>query len=178
MTFDNELKPPLDEAMEHYGVKGMKWGVRRSESQLARARGDKPPSRSKQIKTARKKVLSKRAQEQKNAPSLKAKASIALLGEASKHLSDEYLSDPDRLKAFQKTTGEKVAAVLTGETLLEAVVDRSLQKNIKKTQGEAAVRLLEKEKKMNAEMKKLLEYEKLSDDEFNKLMVKEGYEEE
>ena len=29
MKLANELKPPIDEAIVHYGVKGMKWGVRR-----------------------------------------------------------------------------------------------------------------------------------------------------
>jgi hypothetical protein len=24
-------KPPIDEALEHYGVRGMRWGVRKSE---------------------------------------------------------------------------------------------------------------------------------------------------
>lgn len=28
----------LDDILEHYGIKGMKWGVRRTEAQLARAR--------------------------------------------------------------------------------------------------------------------------------------------
>jgi hypothetical protein len=42
MTFANELKPPLDEALEHYGIKGMKWGVRRDQATLDRAAGRKP----------------------------------------------------------------------------------------------------------------------------------------
>lgn len=32
-----------EEFFEHYGIKGMKWGVRRSREQLARLRGDKSP---------------------------------------------------------------------------------------------------------------------------------------
>lgn len=31
----------LDDILEHYGIKGMKWGVRRTDAQLARARGKK-----------------------------------------------------------------------------------------------------------------------------------------
>ena len=41
MTFTNELKPSLEEALEHYGVKGMKWGVRRTPEQLGRARANR-----------------------------------------------------------------------------------------------------------------------------------------
>jgi hypothetical protein len=41
----NELKPPLDEALEHYGVKGMKWGVRRDQRTLDRAAGRPVSSR-------------------------------------------------------------------------------------------------------------------------------------
>ncbi len=33
-----------DDILEHYGIKGMKWGVRRSDEQLARARGKTPRS--------------------------------------------------------------------------------------------------------------------------------------
>lgn len=32
----------LDGTLKHWGVKGMKWGVRRSDKQLAKARGNKP----------------------------------------------------------------------------------------------------------------------------------------
>ena len=37
----------LDDVLAHYGIKGMKWGVRRSEAQLARARGKKEAKRKK-----------------------------------------------------------------------------------------------------------------------------------
>lgn len=40
----NEVRmSDLEEALAHYGIKGMKWGVRRSEAELARARGENPP---------------------------------------------------------------------------------------------------------------------------------------
>lgn len=32
----------LEDVLEHYGIKGMRWGVRRSEKQLARERAKKP----------------------------------------------------------------------------------------------------------------------------------------
>lgn len=34
----------LDDVLEHYGIKGMRWGVRRSDEQLARARGRRKKS--------------------------------------------------------------------------------------------------------------------------------------
>lgn len=48
-TFDDFLKrnnidTPEPDELEHYGVKGMKWGVRRTPKQLARARGEKLPA--------------------------------------------------------------------------------------------------------------------------------------
>lgn len=43
-TFGGELKPPLDEnLLEHHGVKGMHWGVRRSETTGFRARTEPAP---------------------------------------------------------------------------------------------------------------------------------------
>ncbi len=45
-----DTKPPLDEALlKHYGVKGMKWGVRRSDEQLERARKYRPTTKQKQV---------------------------------------------------------------------------------------------------------------------------------
>lgn len=36
-----------DDQLAHYGIKGMRWGIRRTEEQLARARGDSISSRKK-----------------------------------------------------------------------------------------------------------------------------------
>lgn len=41
-----------DDVLEHFGIKGMRWGVRRSEAQLRRARGDSRESDSDDSKTA------------------------------------------------------------------------------------------------------------------------------
>lgn len=39
--------------LSHHGIKGMKWGVRRSEAELARARGESPKTSSAKSKKAR-----------------------------------------------------------------------------------------------------------------------------
>jgi hypothetical protein len=31
VTFENQVNPPMDEVLEHHGVKGQKWGVRRKD---------------------------------------------------------------------------------------------------------------------------------------------------
>lgn len=47
----------LDVVLEHYGIKGMKWGVRRSEKQLARARAQTPESKKTEATRQRAKKL-------------------------------------------------------------------------------------------------------------------------
>lgn len=50
---NDDRKPSLDpESLEHYGIKGMKWGVRRTDAQLARARGKRKGSVKKKVKKA------------------------------------------------------------------------------------------------------------------------------
>lgn len=54
---NDDHKPSLDpDALEHYGIKGMKWGVRRSDEQLARARGKRKGGVKKKVKKAAKAV--------------------------------------------------------------------------------------------------------------------------
>lgn len=66
---NDDWKPSLLDKteLEHYGVKGMKWGVRRSQRELDRAAGrtlEKGESRSKQIRKAR--VSVNRARDKQN----------------------------------------------------------------------------------------------------------------
>jgi hypothetical protein len=117
-----EEKPPLSEVVEHYGVKGMKWGVRRNQAALDRAAGRKrttikervDKSRAKTIETkdARARVASKERQ-------LNRQVDVVNLAEAGKKQADEYLKlekmsvdfmkDPDRSTALRLTAGEKAA---------------------------------------------------------------------
>jgi hypothetical protein len=69
----------LDEVLEHYGIKGMKWGVRRSREQLARARGDGPVQKARAKRSAKKAEIAKR-----RAPSPEAKEKADALAKAKK----------------------------------------------------------------------------------------------
>lgn len=67
----------------HHGILGMKWGVRRTEAQLARARGEKPKS--------------------KNSSSNKISAKKTTMKEDIKSLSNKELQDRiDRINLEQK----------------------------------------------------------------------------
>lgn len=54
-----------DDVLEHYGVKGMKWGVRRTAAQLRKSRGDNPKSKS-SIKKLSDEELNKRLKRKEN----------------------------------------------------------------------------------------------------------------
>jgi hypothetical protein len=76
-----ETTESLDDILEHYGIKGMRWGVRRTDAQLARARGEK---KSKKLKKTPDNMQSKDAATVK-----KAKAKITKEGDTSALSNDE-----------------------------------------------------------------------------------------
>ena len=131
-----EEKPPLDEALlEHFGVKGMKWGVRKSRPTSNDIRGARAMDASRRRSIA--------AQVDKtNLASGKAQDREA------KKLSDmsmDYLKNPDRATALRLTKGEKVAltilavgvpgigtAAAAGTVASRVLVRKAIEKDIKK----------------------------------------------
>lgn len=91
----------------HYGILGMKWGVRRSEAQLARARGKKDPSPDKKEKTSRKKDAKNRRT--LSDADLKQKIERLKLEKQFKDLTDDDVSPGKKIATeILKTAGTKV----------------------------------------------------------------------
>lgn len=102
----------MDEELYHHGIKGMRWGVRRSPEQLGHNRKSKA-SKSQQIKQARKdlpvlqKQLSKAYDNYYNANSTKASKKYY---EIYRSVERKYMSKLDL--SIQKTGAEKAAVIL------------------------------------------------------------------
>lgn len=77
--------------LSHHGIKGMKWGVRRSEAELARARGETPKTTSKTKRTGG--IFQKKAKPKK--PPVSAKPKAKNISEMS---DDELRSMVNRLQ--------------------------------------------------------------------------------
>ena len=84
---NDDKKPSLEEALEHYGVMGMKWGVRRSDKQLARA--------SKAVKKSAKQQVDfyKKPAERAKDKAIPAKKTIKTKTKAAIKKADKAVSD-------------------------------------------------------------------------------------
>jgi hypothetical protein len=134
-------KPSLEEAIEHYGVKGMKWGVRRSRAELARAAGrELPRTRSSQARESVRKAGGTPARgvgklaaynfrasskeirsARKEVRAAKKKIKNTKTPEARRKAQLELDMSVARQISAQVTTGEAVAAVLLAPVSLGAV---------------------------------------------------------
>lgn len=116
---NDDYKPSLlsEEELEHYGIKGMKWGVRRTEAQLARARGKvgdankRRKARDTEIKEARGRIGKKKAH-----VNLKRMGGVHPLSTSEERkksrakaseLKIDMMKDPDRITASRMTSGQK-----------------------------------------------------------------------
>ena len=92
--------PPLEDVLEHYGVKGMKWGVRRSQAELDRAAGrvTRKRSRNKQMTVIGNSYAG-------NASDIrKARREVSGMRKDMRQIGNQWknTSDPKQKAAFQK----------------------------------------------------------------------------
>lgn len=115
-----------EDFLEHYGVKGMRWGTRRSEAQLAKDRGRK---------TADAAVRNKRKQAAKNRRLMSDKDIEKALDRLQKEKRLKDLTDQDvspgktAVKMIMSESGKKVARTVVAGTALYAVkvvIDKKL----------------------------------------------------
>lgn len=111
----------MADILVHYGVLGMKWGVRRSPSELARARGERAPKRAKKKTSffSRKTMKKKPVKASAKSSSKKEGTSKKTPGEMT---TDELQSAVRRLeleKRYRDLSPKKVSA---GRTIVDKVV--------------------------------------------------------
>ena len=107
MTPAQEFETPA-EALAHYGVKGMKWGVTNTDRAKAAVGRSKPTSD--EIRSARAKIASKERRLNSQIDKTNLASGKKQTQEAKKlaDMSTDYLKDPDRATALRMTNGEKV----------------------------------------------------------------------
>lgn len=147
----NEVNPPLEDVLEHFGVKGMRWGVRKTTSstgksnrQLNResrqrdrasgkaARAAENRQRDREIDAARQRVNSGKTQRDFKAAKKQFKLDKKELGtrEARKKLNEaraKRMTDFEKAESY-KSGSETTAAVLgtVGGTLLGVAIPAAL----------------------------------------------------
>ena len=105
--------------LEHYGVKGMRWGVRKSKQERQKARGEKREKReqkNKDIIAARKRQKNREKDIRRKEMAVYKSVVSGGYKEANKAYSEAqkaYYKNPDRKTARRRTSGEKkITAVL------------------------------------------------------------------
>jgi hypothetical protein len=145
----------FDEFLAHYGVKGMRWGVRRSEKQLARARAERsgkvpiqksnqflnlPEEERKALGTELRKISDKKANEQfrKDLRDPKSRVSRALQEQTGRKGSAV-----DIVRAETKAS-KKAAKTRKKKDTIRKLSDGELQARIKRLESERKLGELEK----------------------------------
>ena len=109
MTQLEKSLTPQD-ALAHYGVKVMKWGRRRSDTELAKASVGRSKPTNREIHDARARVGSQARQLNRQIDKTNLATGKQQKVEAKKlsEMSTSFLKNPDRATALRLTTGEKV----------------------------------------------------------------------
>lgn len=107
MTQETQEFATPGDALEHYGVKGMQWGVRKAADSATAVKRSKPTAR--EIGNARAKQASKQRQINSQIDKTNLSTGKAQEREAKKlaDMSYDMLKDPDRATALRLTGGEK-----------------------------------------------------------------------
>lgn len=104
----NGVNPPLEEVLEHFGVKGMQWGVRKKHSTSPEIRS----ARNRQ--QARAGEIHKLDKQARKAPTASARSAAAKKRDKAKR---DFDLNEDRVTAARITHGEKVALAVIGGPL-------------------------------------------------------------
>lgn len=113
----NEVNPSLDATLEHFGVKGMQWGVRNRPT-AGRGFTLKPGKSTGEIRVARRNVrAAAKASRQEKIKFIQGKSSMEKVHE--KKL--DFLMNPDRATAARLTRGETAVVALLGSPATLAV---------------------------------------------------------
>lgn len=118
-----DISGDIMEELKHHGIKGMKWGVRRSKAQLARLSGRKEEDISDEEAKAFKKDV-KRVEINDRSPSRKVKLYNKNKAEKGKEYADAVAKQAARNKVTKAVAG--AAAVAVGKKAVEAYANHKL----------------------------------------------------
>lgn len=109
MTNADEIRSIVDatiDDIEHYGVPGMKWGVRRSQASLDRAAGRKP-AKKKKVRSTRATRKAEKAKQNTAAARAKSKDRTTKSGRKSTSANRRHLTDNDVSNLVKRLESEK-----------------------------------------------------------------------
>lgn len=106
--------------LKHHGIKGMKWGVRRSEDQLARARGSSKQSADERERADRKNAVKNRRS--MSDADLKKRIERLKMEREFKNLTEEDLAPGKKcVSEILASSGKKVASVAAAGAMSYAI---------------------------------------------------------